>query len=572
MLATDALGDFANSVVWDAVPGPSSSLLRKMSEESSKLLADVRGGADNNTAGDAAVLKIGTMMLAAMMEHAYEVDRINKLKEAASEAALPPPSKAVAGKSGKSGGKSGKASKSGGGGERKGKGGGDFGSSRPSQYRASANVDDWPVFLCASFKLVPASALIWPEQQFYDLPEDVQATLRRHAASASASAEFLHPELRAQLASTTVPSSRHGGRGNGGGGGRRRDGGPDHQPKVRPPVAAVLARKYLERCQASEHGGGTVSIVELSRRCFAAIASRTPTAADVADVMTLTRFAKDSSLPEMIGHVLVGSSGGGGGGRGNSSGGDEQKRLVPVGKATLGSAYGHALLQDAAGADLLYVIRGYDSYDSYASAAGPTPSATRRWVAFFDSCGVHSSISFEGYHDGSPTSTDIKSLPDAKLPPKRASNKTIPFPYEIAGMLTKNTHAIIDFKFSTGWSSIFKRALAVSDPASRHAKMQAFATLLSRCSFDHNEHVTKELVPALAPGIRGEGSSGDGGGSSGSGGGRGGPKRGRGDGATSATYDTPSRRRCLYLPPAHPGLSAADCGRAQWASGRNTLP
>eukprot|EP00729_Bicosta_minor_P025858 gene25858-25246_t len=420
-----------------------------MSETSTKLIAGIRSAATTGEGG-ASVLKIGTMLLASMMEHS------------------------------------------------------------------------------ASWKLVPASALIWPERQFYDLPEDVQATLRRHAASPAAHgspgsgpvvAEFLHPELRAQLVGTTTAST-----GGSGGGKRRGSGGVDRQPKLRQSVVTVLARKYLERCQSGEHGGGTVSIAELSRRCFAAIANRTPTDEDFADVMTLTRFAKQASLPETIGYVL----------------------------ATLGRAYGHSLLQDAAGSDLLYVLPGYDS------SATPTPSSTRRWVAFFDSCGVHSSIAFEGYHDGTPTSTDIKMLPHAKLPQKRSSSKVLPLPYGLAGTLTKSMHAMVDFRLTTGWSRILKRALAVADPASRHARLQAFATLLSRCSFDHSEHVTKEAVPALAPGIRGEGGVTDGTAAAG------GSKTGK-EGATSATFDTPSRRRCLWLPPAHPGLSAVDCGRAQWA-------
>lgn len=556
-----------------------------MSETSTKLIAGIRSAATTGEGG-ASVLKIGTMLLASMMEHSYETDRINKLKEAASLASEAAAPKAVAkgssssrgsGGGGGGGSKSGKSSSSiSSSSENKGKG---SDRSHPvpaaSQHRTPANIDAWPVFLSASWKLVPASALIWPERQFYDLPEDVQATLRRHAASPAAHgspgsgpvvAEFLHPELRAQLVGTTTAST-----GGSGGGKRRGSGGVDRQPKLRQSVVTVLARKYLERCQSGEHGGGTVSIAELSRRCFAAIANRTPTDEDFADVMTLTRFAKQASLPETIGYVLVAdltrttssssssssrggssSDGGGGGSAAANKGSEENKRLVPVAKATLGRAYGHSLLQDAAGSDLLYVLPGYDS------SATPTPSSTRRWVAFFDSCGVHSSIAFEGYHDGTPTSTDIKMLPHAKLPQKRSSSKVLPLPYGLAGTLTKSMHAMVDFRLTTGWSRILKRALAVADPASRHARLQAFATLLSRCSFDHSEHVTKEAVPALAPGIRGEGGVTDGTAAAG------GSKTGK-EGATSATFDTPSRRRCLWLPPAHPGLSAVDCGRAQWA-------
>jgi hypothetical protein len=143
-------------------------------------------------------------------------------------------------------------------------------------------------------------------------------------------------------------------------------------------------------------------------------------------------------MPEMIGHVLVSAADGGAAGgttgssisSSSSGGGGGEERLVLASAATLGRAYGHALLEDAAGAELFYVASTYDP-----TAPAPTPASTRRWAAFLDSAGVNASIAFQPIAAGAPTAADINALHGGKMPQLRSSNKTVPLPYGLGGVL-----------------------------------------------------------------------------------------------------------------------------------------
>eukprot|EP00035_Acanthoeca_spectabilis_P002881 m.90101 g.90101 ORF g.90101 m.90101 type:complete len:1844 (+) comp11809_c0_seq1:123-5654(+) len=426
--------------------------------------------------GDAKAVTIALELLAALMEVVH---------------ANPPPQSGGAGRSG----------------YRKGADVARAATDENSSSRVLPVHDMWPVYLTQSWQLVPSKRLLWADKSVRDMPIAVRIALLKHARSPSEKGRLIHP----QLSEHAKDNSRKGLQSN----------------------TSYLAQKFLDfSYNKAEEEGRVLAMADLARTAFEFIGKHAPNipSEQLAHVLEITRYAYQVSNPELVSHVLVTT---------HSEVGAASARsieLIKCGDAHLGAAYGHHILEDAAGSFLQFVDAIYVS--------GATDVLIRRWAAFLESTGVSTTLTFDALIKDSLSKADIDHFPN-KVPPqlRKKQKGGIGMPYGQIGEFNKNRHYTIDFVLSRQWQHILSRISdSKLDIQDRAKSAKTFALLLSRTIFDAAKNPDARSCPALNYAFEGKAD----------------PRN------SARRFETPTRRRCIYLPPGKPGIEAKDLGPAKW--------